>query len=441
MSMGVDGLFPTAGIPWYATLFGRDSIITALQLLPWRADTAISTFFTLAHYQADDSDDFTDREPGKILHEWREGEMANLREIPFIPYYGTVDATPLFVHLAHEIYAGGGNLELLRRMWPHIVRACAWIEESGSVRGDGLIDYHCRSSIGLRNQGWKDSFDGVSHADGRLAEGPIALIEVQAYAVQALKEAAALARLLGEAASAERWELRAEALRGRMEESFWMADQATYALALDGERAPCRVVASNAGHALFAGVASAPRARQVADRLLQPDLATAFGIRTLSRNERRFNPMSYHNGSIWPHDNAMLAEGFRRYGFLDEMRRVHEMLLTAIGSFPLRRVPELFCGFGKDVVGEPVAYPTACAPQAWASGSVAAMVAQMLGLRVDGVQHTISLGPVMLPSGVEWIRVRGLRAGDSTYDFTAFRDGVDVHRGDGYKVIVNDPAA
>jgi glycogen debranching enzyme/glycosyltransferase involved in cell wall biosynthesis len=436
MSMGVDGLFPTAGIPWYTTLFGRDAIITALQLLPWRVDTAVSTFFTLAHYQADDADDFTDREPGKILHEWREGEMANLREIPFIPYYGTVDATPLFVHLAHEIHAVSGKLDLLRRMWPHIVRACAWIEESGSLSGDGLIDYHCRSAIGLRNQGWKDSFDGISHADGRLAEGPIALIEAQAYAVLALKEAAALARLMGEASFAERWDSEGEALRMRMEAAFWMPEQAMYALALDGQRAPCRVVASNAGHALFAGVASPERARQVADRLLQADLATAFGIRTLSRNARRFNPMSYHNGSIWPHDNAMLAEGFRRYGFFEEMRRVHEMLFTAIGSFPLRRVPELYCGFGTDAVSDPVAYPTACAPQAWASGSVAAMVTQMLGLRVDGVARTISLGPVTLPHGVEWIRVRGLRVGESTYDFTVFRDAVDVHRGDGYRVVM-----
>ncbi|MCU1245674.1 MAG: mshA [Acidobacteria bacterium] len=436
MSTGVDGLFPTAGIPWYATLFGRDSIITALQLLPWRVDTAVSTFFTLAHYQADDAEDFTDREPGKILHEWREGEMANLREIPFIPYYGTVDATPLFIHLAHAIYAGTAKLDLLHRMWPHVLRACRWIEESGGIHGDGFIDYRCRSAIGLRNQGWKDSFDAISHEDGRLAEGAIALIEAQAYAVQALEEAAALARLVGESPSASRWERLSAELRRRTEEAFWMADEGTYALALDGERKLCRVVASNAAHALFAGLPDAERARAVADRILRPDLATAFGIRTLSSSARRYNPMSYHNGSIWPHDNWVIAEGLRRYGFLEEMSRVHGMLLNAVCTFPLRRVPELYCGFDKDEVSDPVAYPTACAPQAWASGSVPAMVTQMLGLRVDAARRTISLGPLVFPQEVQWIRVRGLRAGDSLYDFTARREGVDVHRGEGYEVIV-----
>jgi glycogen debranching enzyme len=438
MSMGVDGLFPTAGIPWYATLFGRDSIITALQLLPWRADTAISTFFTLAHYQAEDADDFTDREPGKILHEWREGEMANLREIPFIPYYGTVDATPLFVHLAHEIYAVTGNVDLLRRMWPYVARACEWIENLGSHAGDGFVDYQCRSSIGLRNQGWKDSFDGVSHADGRLAEGPIALIEVQAYVVQALTEAANLARLLGDSVLAARWERRAGKLRQRTDEAFWMEDESTYALALDGDRNPCRVVTSNPGHALFSGLPAPERAAAIVKRTMRLDLATEFGIRTLSRNARRFNPMSYHNGSIWPHDNAMIAEGFRRYGFLAEMSRVHDMLLHAIYTFPLSRAPELFCGFASDDVLGPVAYPTACAPQAWASGSVVSMVTQMLGLRVDGARRTISFGPVTLPDTVEWIRVRGLRVGTSQYDFTARRGGVDVHRGEGFEVLTHE---
>jgi glycogen debranching enzyme/glycosyltransferase involved in cell wall biosynthesis len=439
MSMGVDGLYPTAGIPWYATLFGRDSIFTALQLIPWRIDTAVSTFFTLAHFQAEAFDDFTDREPGKILHEWREGEMANLREIPFVPYYGTVDATPLFVHLAHEIYMATGDRNLLEQMWPHVARACAWIEATAD-RNDGLLAYACRSPIGLRNQGWKDSWDCISHADGRLAEGPIALIEAQAYAVMALRDAAALANVRGERDAAGRWQQRAETLSQLTNDLFWMTEDATYGLALDGERNLCRVIGSNAGHALFAGTVSAEQARSIAARLMRFDMVTPFGVRTLSSVEKRFNPMSYHNGSIWPHDNAIIAEGLRRYGLLDEMRRIHSAVLSAVATFPLRRVPELYCGFGQGVVTQPVAYPTACAPQAWSSGTVLWMVRQMIDLNVDGTGRCIRTGAPALPESVSWIRIDNLRAGGGVHSFTVSRDGVEVHERGPFGIVTSESA-
>jgi len=420
MSSGVDGVFPTAGIPWYATLFGRDSLVTALQLLPWSVETAVSTFFTLAHFQAEADDAFTDAEPGKILHEWREGEMANLREIPFIPYYGTVDATLLFIHLAHEIHALTGDRKLLARMWPHLVRAWEWIDRHGSASGDELIDYRCRSPIGLRNQGWKDSWDAISHADGTLAEGAIALVEVQAYAVAALRELASLADDI-DAELATRARRRADAIHARVERDYWMEEEGCYGLALDGERRLCRVVTSNAGQTLFAGLPDPVRAKQIAQRLMAPDLSSGFGIRTLSQGAKRYNPMSYHNGSVWPHDNALIAEGLRRYGLHEEMSQLHRTLLDAICTFPLRRVPELFCGFGSDQVQQPVPYPTACAPQAWSSGAVLMLLRQMLNLRIDRSTRRLAWGPVALPKGVAWVRIRGLRVGGVEEDIVEGR--------------------
>lgn len=440
MSMGVDGPYPTAGIPWYATLFGRDSILTALQLIPWRVDTAISTFFTLAHFQAGSFDDFTDREPGKVLHEWREGEMANLREIPFIPYYGSVDATCLFVHLAQELYAATGDGRLLGQMWPHVERACAWID-SMLQQSDGFITYSCRSPIGLRNQGWKDSWDCISHADGTLADSPIALIEAQAYGVMALRDAASMARARGDTGLASRWDAGAAALLQRTQENFWMTEDGTFGLAIDGTGNLCRVIASNAGHALFSGIVSGDQARSIASRLLRFDMMTRFGVRTLSGVERRFNPMSYHNGSIWPHDNAIFAEGLRRYGLVDEMRRVHEALFAAIDTFPLRRVPELYCGFGQGVASRPVAYPTACAPQAWSSGTVLWLIAQMIGIRVDGIQRKIDFDSTGMAASVRWIRVENLRIAGETYGFTVTRDGIDLAESGSFRIMANDDCA
>lgn len=424
-----------AGIPWYDTLFGRDSIITALQLLSVRPQVASDTLSILARLQATSTDDWRDAEPGKILHELRTGEMALAHEIPHTPYYGSVDATPLFLVLLTEYERWTADDVLVDRLWPAVLAALEWIDRHGDQDGDGFVEYSRRSERGLSNQGWKDSADAIRWADGRLAEGPIALAEVQAYVYRARLGVARLARRRGDAMLAERLEGAAAELRSRFEAAFWLEGPGTYAVALDGAKRAVDSITSNAGHVLWSGIASPERAVGVATSLLGPDMFSGWGIRTLAASMAGFNPISYHIGSIWPHDNAICAAGLWRYGFSEEASRVAATLLEATQYFRDARLPELFCGFDRASSPYPVPYPVACSPQAWASGSTFQLVEAMLGLAPDAANHELELRNPMLPPWLPDVRLENLVVGDAVVDLLVRRTdgstGVEVLRRSG----------
>jgi glycogen debranching enzyme len=422
------GRIPYAGVPWYVTPFGRDSLITALQLLPYHAGVAASTLRFLAAWQGSTRDEFRDEEPGKILHEYRQGEMANCREVPFVPYYGTVDATPLFLVLLAEYARWTDDLALVRELWPAAKAALAWLAHDGDRDGDGYLEYETRSSLGLANQGWKDSEDAVSHADGRLARTPIALVEVQGYAYAALRGASELARLLGDAETAARLRHDATALRERFNRDFWVETDSFLALALDGDKRPCEVVSSNAAHALWSGIVDEGRAPSLVKRLLADDMFSGWGIRTLSSRERRYNPMSYHNGSVWPHDNAIAAAGFSRYRMSSAIVTVASGLFDASRSFEHARLPELFCGFPRQADYGPVSYPVACAPQAWAAGSVLQLLTALIGMAPDATGRRITFHAPVLPPWLRFVELHDLRVGGASLDLAISRgrDGASV---------------
>ena len=397
MTYSDTGPYPYAGVPWYSTMFGRDGILTAMMLLWIAPAVAKGVLQALACTQARQIDKAADAQPGKILHEMRGGEMANLGEVPFARYYGTVDATPLFVMLAGMYLRRTGDKETVRAMWPNIEAALAWIDGQTRHGSDRFLTYHRASQTGLANQGWKDSFDSVFHADGRLAEGPIAMCEVQAYVFAARKEAAHIARSLDNSELANGLEAEAEEIRRRFEERFWDHDLGSYVLALDGAHEPCRVLASNAGHTLFAGIANSERAAQVAKLLMSRRFFSGWGIRTLASGEPRYNPMSYHNGSVWPHDNAIIALGLSRYGEKNAVAKIFEGLVGAAFYDELYRLPELFCGFSRRPKRGPTAYPVACSPQAWAAGTCYGLVSAVTGLNIDGERGTISCEDPLLP--------------------------------------------
>jgi glycogen debranching enzyme len=421
-----EGRYPYAGIPWYSTTFGRDGIITALQMLWIDPRVARGVLRRLALHQAKEIDPLADAEPGKILHEMRCGEMAALREVPFAHYYGSVDATPLFVLLAGLYVERTGDDETLGELWPAIEAALMWIDGPGDPDRDGFVEYRRASEQGLANQGWKDSYDAIFHADGRLAEGYIALAEVQGYVFAGKRLAARCAKRMGLFERARQLETEADRLAERFEGAFWCDDIGTYALALDGAKQPCRVRTSNAGQLLFTGIVREDRARKVAAGLMQPSLFTGWGIRTVAQGEARYNPMSYHDGSIWPHDNALIALGLARYGLKHSVEQLFKALFDAASYMDLRRLPELFCGFRREKGRGPTLYPVACAPQAWASATPFTLLEAALGLEFDADRSEIRLHNPRLPAFLNEVVLRDLRLGASSADLRVRRHGDEV---------------
>jgi glycogen debranching enzyme len=418
---GPDERYVAAGVPWFSTLFGRDALIASFQALAFRPQIAVETLSVLAAYQATAIDEWRDAEPGKILHELRTGEMALAGELPHTPYYGSIDSTPLWLIVFAATFDWTGDVAFVDRLWPKALAALDWIDRYGDRDGDGFVEYERKSSRGLLNQGWKDSSDAIRDRSGGGPTMPVALAEVQGYVYDAKRRMSVLAGLRGDQELSTRLATEAERLRERFEEQFWVEDQRYYAMALNGQKRHLDAIASNAGQCLWTGIASAERARQVADRLLGPSLFSGWGIRTYASDQPGFNPIGYHTGSVWPHDTSLIAAGLKRYGFDDESNRLVGHVFQAAQHFEEFRLPELFCGFDRDQSSLPVPYPVACSPQAWAAGASFLFLETMLGLNAHAGQHELELRHPHLPDWIGKVTLTNLRVGEASVDLLFHR--------------------
>ena len=436
-----DDVFFAAGVPWYVALFGRDSLVTAIQMVAFEPDIAAETLRVLASRQATRVDDWRDEQPGKILHELRVGEMANLGEIPQTPYFGSVDSTPLFLILTGIHATWSGTLELFHELKENIDRALAWIDDYGDSDGDGYVDYQTRSTHGLRNQGWKDSGNGIVMEDRALAEPPIALPEVQGDVYLAWRMMADLCRRDGDEKMAADLAAKADDLYERFNRDFWLPEEGYYAFCKQADGRFSRSIASNSAHALWTGIIDEKRAGQVVERVMQPDMFSGWGIRTLSTEDASYNPIDYQVGSVWPHDNAIIVSGMQRYGYSEQASRVFSGMVTAATSFRHSRLPETFAGFARPFSDTPVRYPVACNPQAWAAGTIPYMLRMALGLQPDAFNRALHIDHPWLPDWLDWVTVHELKVGQDSVDLRYERSHGETlvavrHKSPGFRVSV-----